>query len=398
MRPERTNLRLGFVPLSDCAPLVIAFEHGYFWDEGLDVTLIREASWANIRDKVAIGALDGAHMLAPMPLASTLGIAGPAKPMVTGCVLSLNGNAITVSTRLFTRMAELDSAAVAQRPCTAQALKAVIEEDRRSGLPPLTFASVFPVSTHNYQLRYWLASAGIDPDNDINLIVIPPAFVADNLASGRLDGYCVGEPWNSQAVAAGLGRSLITSYEIWNNGPEKVFGVTEEWADRYPLTHRAVVRALLRACAWLDDPDHRHTAAHLLCRPEYVNTPEPILTAGLTGQFRYSRYADPVPMEDFVVFHRYAANFPWRSQGLWFAEQMRRWGQLPREATVVGAVGRTYRPDVYRDAARALDMPVPEADTKVEGMHDREWQLREGGRTIVMGADRFFDGERFGGM
>ncbi|MBA1148791.1 ABC transporter substrate-binding protein [Ectothiorhodospiraceae bacterium WFHF3C12] len=392
---ETRELRLGIIPLTDCAPLVVARELGFFAEQGLDVTLSREASWANIRDKVQLGALDGAQMLGPMPLAGSLGVAGPRKPMVTAFNLSLNGNAITVSRRLHERMCRRDPRAMAQRPVTAEALRQIIETDRLAGAPPLTFAMVFPVSNHNYQLRYWLASAGIDPDRDVRIIVIPPQFVASNLECGRIDGFCVGEPWNSYAVSRGIGCSLITSYEIWNNGPEKVFAVTEEWAARHPATHRAVLLALLRACRWLDEPDNRRTAARLLARPEYVGVPESVLTPTLVGRFRDGLDNTVRYLPDFMVFSRYGANFPWRSHGLWFGLQMMRWGQIGDYSELEGAVQRTYRPDIYRDAAEAAGLSVPEKDWKTEGLHAQEWLLKAARYPIRMATDRFFDGRAY---
>lgn len=394
--PEKRELRLGIIPLSDCAPLVVAREMGFFAEQGLDVTITREASWANVRDKVQLGALDGAQMLGPMPLAGTLGVVSPRKPMVTALTLNLNGNAVTVSRRLYERLCHTDPEAMARRPITAHALRRVIEADRRQGAGPLTFATVFPVSGHTYQLRYWLASAGIDPDRDVRLIVIPPQFVAANLEDGRIDGFCAGEPWNGFAVARGVGCSLISSYEIWNNGPEKVFAVTEDWAQRHPATHRAVLRALLHACRWLDaDGANRRSAARLLARPEYVGVDEDVLAATLGGEFRDGIAARPRRIPDFTVFSRYAANFPWRSHGLWFAMQMERWGQLDMDAAVDEAVARTYRPDLYREAAADLGLPAPQADWKEEGVHAGGWQLETATAPIPMGADRFFDGAHF---
>lgn len=393
--PEKPVLRLGFIPLTDCAPLAVARELGFFEEQGLSVTLSREASWANIRDKVQLGALDGAHMLSPMPLAGTLGIAGPCRPMVTAFNLNLNGNAITVSSRLYERMRRVAPAALERRPVTADALRQVIEADRRAGAPVTTFAMVFPVSSHNYQLRYWLASAGIDPDRDVRIVVIPPQFVTANLECGRIDGFCVGEPWNSLAVTGGIGRSLITSYEIWNNGPEKVFSVTEDWARRHPATHLAVLRALLQACRWLDEPGNRPIAARLLSRPEYVDVPEPVLAETLLGRFKEGSGGPVRKLPDFMVFSRYGANFPWRSHGLWFGLQMMRWGQFQDYSRLETAVARTYRPDIYRQAADPMGLSMPRDDWKTEGQHGREWLLRAAKDPIPMARDCFFDGRAY---
>lgn len=392
---EKTSLTLGFIPLTDCAPLIVAQEHGWFAKYGLDVTLSKETSWANIRDKVALGILDGAQMLAPMPLAMSLGLGPMHKPMVTALTLDLNGNAITVSNALYERMQRADAAAMNERPLSARALKAVIDAERQAGRPPLTFAMVFPESTHNYELRYWMAAAGIDPDNDVRLVVVPPPQMTGRLAQGEIDGYCVGEPWNAQAVQAGIGRTLITKYEIWNNSPEKVLGVTQEWAEQYPNTHRALLCALLEACRWLDDPRHRVDAAALIARSVHVNAPEHVVRMSMTGTFQYAPDEMPRALPDFNVFHRYAANFPWRSHAIWFLTQMLRWGQLDRAIDLQAVASAVYRPDLYRAAAAHLDLPCPASDYKNEGRHEGGWKLYDGDRSLPMGADRFLDGRLF---
>ncbi len=392
---EKRELVLGFIPLTDCAPLVVAREHGLFEKYGLDVTLSKETSWANIRDKVAMGVLDGAQMLASMPLAMTLGIGPIKKPMVTAFSMDLNGNAITVSNTLYERMQALDPEAMAERPLSARALKKVIEINRHNGAEPLVFATVFPQSTHSYELRYWMAAAGIDPDRDVRLVVVPPPQMVRHLETGSIDGYCVGEPWNAQAVQAGLGRTLITKYEIWNNSPEKVLGVTEEWAEQHPNTHRALLLALLEASAWLDAADNRIAAAALIAQSQYVNAPEHVVRMSMTGTFQYANDEMPRALPDFNVFHRYAANFPWRSHALWFAGQMVRWGELDTVAGLREVVERVYRPELYREAAAMLGMSAPEQDYKAEGEHAENWSLPCGTTPIAMGSDRFFDGTVF---
>lgn len=393
---EKTNLKLGFIPLTDCAPLVVAQEKGLFEKHQLDVELNKEVSWANIRDKVAIGALDGAQMLATMPIASTLGIGGPATPMLTAMMMDLNGNAITVSTALYERIHSLAPGSLQQRPVTAAGLKTVIEANKTTGGERLRFAMVFPTSTHHYELRYWLASAGIDPDTDIELIVIPPPQMVENLASGNIDGFCVGEPWNSLAVQRGLGHTLITKYEIWNNSPEKVFGVTAEWAERHPLTHKALLKALLEAARWLDESEaNRVEAAEWLAREEYVNTEVDVIKMSMTGTFRYSRDETPVPMDDFNVFHRYSANFPWLSHAVWFMSQMIRWGHILQPLAIEKLAAEIYRPDIFRDVMQELGEAYPSLDYKSEGMHAGQWTLAEANRPLLMGADTFFDNKPF---
>jgi len=393
---ERDTLRLGFIALNDCAPLVIAREAGFFEAEGLGVELSREHSWASIRDKVALGLLDGAQMLAGMPIASTLGVGGPPHPMVTALSLGLNGNAITVASSLYERMAGFDPAAMSARPCTASALRQVIDQDRAAGLEPLTFGMVHPASAHNYQLRYWLASAGIDPDRDVRLIVVPPQRMVANLAAGRLAGYCVGEPWNQMAVRAGIGHVLITGYEIWNNAPEKVLGVSGDWAEANPRTHAALIRSIVRASAWLDNPDNREEAADTIAGSDYVDAPADVIRRTLGGRFCYRPGAAPRPAPDFNVFHRYAATFPWCSHAMWFISQMIRWGQLSVPLNIAATAGRIYRADIYREAIRPLGLAVPMSDFKSEGRHSAPWTLASAdAEPIAMGADRFFDRQIF---
>lgn len=393
--PEKTRLNFGFIPLADCAPLVVAKERGYFERYGLEVSLHRQASWANIRDKLAVGALDGAHMLAAMPIAMSLGLDALHVPMVAPLALNLNGNAVTVSERLYQEMLAADAASMSTPPLSARALKLVVEARRRQGKPPLTFAMVFPFSTHNYLLRYWLASAGIDPDRDIRLIVVPPPQMVSRLQTGNVDGYCVGEPWNELAVTEGMGRVVITSYEIWNNHPEKVFGVKRDWAELYPNTLKAVLMALLEAARWMDDAEHRDEVAALIAREDYVGVAESVLRLSMSGGFVYAPETAAKPLPDFDVFHRYAATFPWLSHAEWLMTQMMRWGQLAECSDIHSAAAAVYRPDLYRQAASGLGLPCPAVERKQEGGHAGHWLLEAGDSTLVMGADLFFDGMRF---
>lgn len=392
---ELTKLKFGFIPLTDCAPLVIAKKKGFFKKYGLEVDVLKEASWANIRDKVAIGALDGGHMLAGMPIAASLGVGAIKKPTITAFSMDLNGNAITVSNALYERMVEADPEAMKERPLTARALKKVIDADKAAGKPPMTFAMVFPVSTHNYELRYWMASAGINPDQDVRLIVIPPPQMVANLRANNIAGYCVGEPWNERAVKMGIGRTLITNYEIWNNNPEKVFGVNQEWADKHPNTHKAVLMALLEASKWMDKPENRLEVAKIISKRSYVNAPLDVVKMSMTGTFLYSKEEEPRPLADFNVFHRYAATFPWLSHGEWFITQMIRWGQIEKALDIKKAISEVYRPDIYRDAAKELGIDYPTIDFKTEGTHAEPWVLSDATAPIAMGRDVFFDGKTY---
>jgi nitrate/nitrite transport system substrate-binding protein len=240
-----------------------------------------------------------------------------------------------------------------------------------------------------------MADAGIDPDKDIRLIVVPPPQVGHYMRAGMIAGCCVGEPWNSYAVSEGLGRTLITSYDIWNNHPEKVFAVTRNWAQSNPNTHQTVLQAVLEACAWLDDLANRREACEILSQGRYVNAPVDVLEKSLTGTLQFSSDEQPRKAPDYNVFQRYAANFPWRSHALWFISQMQRWGQLDETIRPELIVESVYRPAVYRAAAQALGLPCPEVDYKIEGEHEGGWVLKSGDESLQMGADLFMDGRRF---
>jgi len=392
---EKARLTLGFVPLTDCAPLVVAKEKGLFRRHGLEVELSRESSWANVRDKLCMGMLDGAQMLAGVPLFAMAGGETRCAPLVTALSLDLNGNAVTVSTQLHAEMVATGVPGIDTPQGSAMALREVIAHGRRTGAKPLTFATVFPVSSHNYLLRYWMASAGIDPDRDVRLTVVPPPQMVNYLRAGVIAGYCVGEPWNAHAVSAGLGRTLITSYDIWNNHPEKVFAVTRPWAQAHPNAHQALLVALLEAAAWLDRPEHRLEACELLAQGRYVNAPVDVLRMSMTGTFQFAQDEPPAARPDFNVFQRHAATFPWRSHALWTLTQMVRWGQIPAGTDLEAVARAVVWPEAYRAAAELVGQPYPTVDDKVEGLHDGAWRLEEASAPIPMGADRFMDGRVF---
>ena len=373
--------------LSDCAVLAVAKEKGFFERHGLNVRLSKEVSWANIRDKVVVGELDGAQMLAAMPIAASLGIEPFQVPMITAFSLGLNGNAITVSDSLVQHMYQVDPEAMASPITGALALKkAIATFDRK-----LVFAHVYPYSSHNYELRYWLASAGIDPDEDVRLVVIPPAQMVNHLKAGDIDGFCVGEPWNGLAVRSGIGHTLLTSYDLWNNKPEKVFAVTRDWFDRYPATHQAVLVAMLQAAQWADSPDNRQELAEILCNSGYVDVPLDVVSASLNGNLEALCRHPAESLSDFNVFFRYAASYPWASHAQWYISQMYRWGQIGDPLNIRHAASNIYRPDLYREAAQLAGTSCPLKNEKIEGCHSEKWVL-DG---IEMGRDLFFDGSVF---
>ncbi|MBI3446623.1 MAG: ABC transporter substrate-binding protein [Magnetospirillum sp.] len=385
MKLEKTRLKLGIVPLIDAAPLVVAKERGFFSELGLDVELSREASWASIRDKVAVGALDGAQMLAPMPLAMTLGLSPLKVPMVAGMALNLGGNTITIGNALWERMERADPESMAAMPVSARALKRVIDEDKAAGKPPMSFATVYPHSPHAAELRTWMEVAGIDTDRDVHLTVVPPPQMVSFLSAGNIVGYCVGEPWGSLAVRMSLGRIAATSRDIFAGRLEKVFAVTRDWAEIHPATHAALHEALIGAASWCDD--NRCELAELLAQPQYVNAPLDAVMAPLLGEMGLPK--------DLLVFHARAANFPWRSQAMWYLEKMKAWGMAPADLDSRAAAEAVFRPDLYRVAALALGLRVPLVDYKTEGEHSQPWTLLKASRPMEMGPDLLLDGSVF---
>ena len=367
---EKTDLKFGFIKLTDCAPIIIAKEMNFFEDEGLYVTVEAQSNWKILLDRVISGELDGAHMLAGQPIAATIGF-GTKAHVVTAFSMDLNGNGITLGNSIWEQMKEMNPSLQKEpiaRPLKADLLKPVVQKLKAEGTP-MKMGMVFPVSTHNYELRYWLAAGGISPgyytatdttgtkDADVLISVTPPPQMPATLAQGTIHGYCVGEPWNQQAVIKGIGVAAITDYEIWKDNPEKVFGVTAAWAEKNPATHVAVVKALIRAGKWLDaSPENRVKACEILSKPEYVGADRQIIANSMTGTWEYYK-GDKRPMPDFNVFFRYYATYPFYSDAVWYLTQMRRWGQIAegRPDEWYAATARdVYKPEIYSKAAAAL--------------------------------------------
>jgi two-component system, oxyanion-binding sensor len=364
------KLVVGFMPLLDCASLVVAAEHGFAAEEGLDLRLVRETSWANIRDRLIVGHFDAAHMLAPMAIASTLGIGHIRMPFIAPISLGLGGNAITVSLSLWTEMRRQGAVSGSFTREQGAALKRVITAREKAGHEPLTFGMVYPFSCHNYELRYWLSAVGIDPDRDVRLAVIPPPFLADALRTGQIDGFCVGEPWNSVAVDAGVGAIVTPTTALWPLSPEKVLGCRAEWAERYPEQLAGLLRALYRAAAWIERPENHAEVAKLLAKPCHVGTAAGLLQQALSGRLALQPGAETTRMPDFFVPASHQATFPWVSHALWIYTQMVRWRQVEFSAEHEAAVLKTYRPDLYRAALARLDADIPPTDFKVERFFD----------------------------
>lgn len=393
MTPD--NLILGFVPLLDSASLIVAVEKGFATEEGLEVTLVRETSWANIRDRLAVGHFDAAQMLGPMAVASSLGIGHLTIPMVAPISLGLGGNAITVSASLWTQMREHGASLGANPAIQGAALKRVVAQRIAGGNEPLTFAMVYPFSCHNYELRYWLASCGIDPDRDVQLIVIPPPFLVDALREGQVDGFCVGEPWNSLAVESGVGCIVNATSEIWRLSPEKVLGCRADWAQRHPEQLAALVRAIFRASQWCDDTRHHAELAQLLAEPRFVGTSAEILRRALSNSLRLAPNTETRAIPEFFVFNRHQATFPWASHALWFYTQMVRWRQTQASPQAAAAARAAYRPDLYRAALESIGVQAPMTDFKVERSSADMRPATSEHDPLHFAAEGFFDGRSF---
>ncbi len=390
---ESSELTFGFIKLTDCAPLVIAKEKGFFDDEGLNVTLEPQSNWKILLDNVINGQLDGAHMLAGQPIGATIGI-GTQSPIVTAYSMDYNGNAITVSNAVWAQMQEIDPALQSPtppHPISAASLKPVVLKYLAEQGQPFPMGMVFPVSTHNYEIRYWLAAAGIHPgmytrsdlngfqDAQVQLSTVPPPQMPQNLEADIVKGYCVGEPWNQKAIATRIGVPVTTNSEIWRNNPEKVFGVAESWAEKHPNTHLAVIKSLIRAGKWLDAKDasgkliNRPEAATILSRKDYVGAEEELIARSMTGTFTFQS-TDVRQMPGFNVFFEDYASYPHYSDCIWFLTQMRRWGQIiePKPASWYAETAKEiYRPEIYRQAAELLisegkidpnELPAPDYD------------------------------------
>lgn len=370
---EKTELKFGFIKLTDMVPLAVAYENGYFDDEGLTVELEAQANWKVVLDRVITGELDGSHMLAGQPIGSTIGF-GTNAHIVTAFVMDLNGNGLTVANDVWKQMKKnipTDAEGKLIHPIKADALKPVIQKAKDAG-QNFPMGMVFPVSTHNYEIRYWLAAANIHPgfyaphkgditgqiNADVLLSVTPPPQMPATLEAGTIKGYMVGEPWNQQAVFRGIGVPVVTNRDIHTNFTEKVFGVTKDWADKNPNTHIRVVKAMIRAAKWLDDENNKNrpAAAKMISASHYVGADYKVIANSMTGKFEYDR-GDLRSEPDFNVFFRYNANYPYYSDAVWYLTQMRRWGQISEakpDNWYLETAQKVFLPAVYKQAVQDL--------------------------------------------
>jgi NitT/TauT family transport system ATP-binding protein len=380
-----------FVPLTDSAILVAAERLGFAADEGIALRLVRERSWATVRDRLVYGQVQVAHMLAPLAVAVTLGIGHPPVALAAPFKLGMNGNAVTLSNELVAALDPIARNRIEDPIATAHDFAAAIGLHRRKPV----IGIVHRFSSHALTLRYWLGYAGIDPDRDVQLRVLPPSMMVDALALGEIDGFIAGEPWSSVAVDRGLGEIVAFTSHLWQRSVEKVLGMREDWAEANPETLDRLLRALDRAAAWCDDPANAASLATMLSDEDVVGVPAPLILHGLSGKIPIAKNGELVEADDFLIFHREAANFPWRSQALWIYSQLVRWKLAEANDAAQERAARLFRSDLYRRALAGGSTPMPGASLKVEGALKVPTGAGSHRGSLTLGPDRFFDGQVF---
>jgi two-component system, oxyanion-binding sensor len=387
-----TKVRFGFLPLVDAALPILAHELGFAENEGLRLDLVRSFSWATVNDRLLYGHCDAAHMVAPLAIATTLGIGRPAISLSVPFVLGLNGNAITLRPALAAAVTEPgrpgDVTTIGKR-LAAQALAA------KAKGKPLRLGVVHRYSSHNYMLRYWLAGSGLDPNHDVEIVTVAPPFAADALASGEVDGICVGEPWNSVAVDRGVGVIAAVTAQIWQRGVEKVLAIPTAKMEAEPEMVRSLLRALYRAGEAFIDPTQLDKICEILARPEYLDGKATLIRRAVSDRILFAQGFDPVHVPDFMFQHREAANFPWVSQAAWLYAQMCKAGHtVPKHDDFISAQN-VFRPDIYRAALAGFGVPLPGASSKLEGSISDSLAVGSTQGRLILGPDRFYDGARF---
>lgn len=387
----KTNLRIGYIPLIDAAPVLVAADHGFAEAEGLSIELAREVSWSNVRDKLNLGLFDAAHMLAPLPIASSLGIGHVKVPLIVPFTLALNGNAITVSPALFAELSAVADGDITDPRVSARALHRVVADRRARGAPMLNFGMTFPFSNHNYQLRFWMAAGGVDPDEDVCLVVLPPPYMVESLTSGHVDCFCVGAPWNSVAVDNGVGHILHFGRDILRHMSEKVLAVRDNWASSHPDTLSALIRALAKAAVFAEEPANLDAVcvsigARIGATPEVVSrTLKGVLKVSVDGRTRAS--------DEYILLERRQSNRPDKAHAAWMYADMVRWGQAPLSTELQAVAESVFRPDLYDlalghpPAPDVIDPPDrigafygPDFEPGDLAGHLEAWRLRHNGR------------------
>ncbi|WP_016747406.1 CmpA/NrtA family ABC transporter substrate-binding protein [Rhizorhabdus wittichii] len=386
-----TPISIAFLPLTDSAPLVAAREKGFAAEAGFDLSLHRATSWATVRDMLVYGQVQGAHMLAPLAIAVTLGLSQHPAALSAPFKLNLNGNALAMSTEFIAALDPDPVKRIADPEGAAHDFAAAIGLHRRKPVVGI----VHRYSSHALMLRYWLGYAGIDPDRDLALRVLPPSLMVEALRSGEIDGFIAGEPWSSVAVTAGLAEIVAVGSRIWRRGVEKVLAFRTDWMEDHADMVDRFLGAMARAAAWCDDPAHHGELAAMLERAGYVGQPAATILPALEGRILLRPGTAPVAIDDFMIFDREAANFPWRSQALWIYSQLVRWRMVEKDEATERRAADVFRSDVYRRALAGSDVPMPGASMKVEGAIATPTGVGSHSGALTLGPDRFFDGRVF---
>jgi nitrate/nitrite transport system substrate-binding protein len=356
--PEVSTMKFGMIALTDCSSIVIAHEKGLFKKFGINSVVAKGANWAAIRDSLSSGDIQATHMLIGMPIASTMGLLGsPKKPMIIPWLLNRNGQSITLK--------EAWKGKIVDDP---KALKPFVEKAKALG-EPLTFAMTFPPGTHAMWMRYFLGAGGINPDKDVALITIPPPQMVANMRVGKMDGYCVGEPWNARAIADGIGFSSMNTQDIWKDHPEKVCAFLGDFAEKHPRTVKAVLKALHEASVWLDDLNHRPEQAQIVAKTTYINCPPEIILGRLQGHYDNG---DGRKKEDpyYMIFSKRNCNYPQYKYAIWFLSQYRRWGFVDGRVDYSGIAKKVMRPDIYEEAMKEIGFQHGGANEDPETLFD----------------------------
>jgi two-component system, oxyanion-binding sensor len=386
------NIRVGFLPLVDAALPILARELGFAEEEGLRLDLVRDMSWATVQDRLLYGHSDAAHMVAPLALATTLGLGRPAVPLSVPFVLGLNGNAITLRPDI---AAEVTAIGGPGNINNIGMRFASLAKDRAVAGTKMRLGVVHRYSSHNYMLRYWLIGTGTDPNADVDIVTIAPPFAADALESGEVDGICVGAPWNSVAVERGVGVVIATTSQIWRRGVEKVLAIKAERLEAERERFDPLLRALYNAGMAFIDPERVEEVTAILARPEYLDGSADAIRRVVQDRVLFAKGGKPVHIPDFMFQHREAANFPWVSQAAWLYAQMVKAGHVEANATDYGKAQNVFRPDVYRSALRPLGAVLPGASSKLEGGITEPTGVGSIQGRLILGADSFFDGQAF---
>lgn len=389
-----SHFKIGFLPLVDATLPIVAHEFGFAEKHGVSIELVRDPSWATVRDRLIYGQTDAAHLLAPLAIATSLGFDRAATPLGAPFMLGLNGNAISVSPRIAALMNIDSTATLSDAALSGKAFADVARSERDKGRK-LRLAVVHRYSSHNYMLRYWLAACGCDPEQDVEIIVVPPPFIAEAFAAGEIDGSCVGEPWNSVAVERGEGIIIAVTSQIWSRGVEKLLGFRQTTLDERRADVEALLRALQEAGKVVADPARVMEVAEVLSRSAYIDQPSELIARALLNRLSLSRNGMEMKINDFLLLHREAANFPWRSQAMWLYSQMVRWGHAPLDESGFAAAAAVFRPDIYRSALAGTDAILPGASAKVEGAISNPLGASSVKGRLILGPDRFFDGRQF---